>query len=67
MLFFVGEISNDSWIIIKVKLVFLMKFEFNGIKIKVVIEDCVVYLFGYVFFEYVEMVIGVVRNIIGVK
>ncbi|HBC3562819.1 BON domain-containing protein [Vibrio cholerae] len=63
----VGEISNDSWITTKVKSALLTKSELNGIKIKVVTEDRVVYLFGYVSPEHAEMAIDVARNIIGVK
>ncbi|ENM5826182.1 BON domain-containing protein [Vibrio metoecus] len=63
----VGEISNDSWITTKVKSALLTKAELNGIKVKVVTEDRVVYLFGYVSPEHADMAIEVARNIIGVK
>ncbi|ELJ8562009.1 BON domain-containing protein [Vibrio cholerae] len=63
----VGEISNDSWITTKVKSALLTKSELNGIKVKVVTEDRVVYLFGYVSSEHAEIAIDVARNIIGVK
>ncbi|MBJ7019362.1 BON domain-containing protein, partial [Vibrio cholerae] len=43
------------------------KSELNGIKVKVVTEDRVVYLFGYVSSEHAEIAIDVARNIIGVK
>ncbi|MDE1514745.1 MULTISPECIES: BON domain-containing protein [Vibrio] len=63
----VGEISNDSWITTKVKSALLTKSELNGIKVKVVTEDRVVYLFGYVSAEHADIAIEVARNIIGVK
>lgn len=63
----VGQISNDSWITTKVKSALLTKSELNGINIKVVTEDRVVYLFGYVASVHADIAIDVARNIIGVK
>ncbi|QOV30309.1 BON domain-containing protein [Vibrio diabolicus] len=63
----VTQISNDSWITTKVKSALLTDSELNGVKVKVITEDCDVFLFGYVTPEQGERATEIARNISGVK
>lgn len=62
-----SESSNDTWITTKVKTAMLAEKGLRSTQIKVITEDCVVYLMGVVSHEQADIAINVARQVNGVR
>lgn len=62
-----SEGSKDTWITAKVKATMLTEKGLNSTQIKVLTEDCVVYLMGIVTHQQADIAINVARQVTGVK